>query len=41
MLTAGEDPRFIARRLVISASEDIGLADSNALRVAIDAQQAL
>ena len=40
MLTAGEDPRFIARRLVISASEDIGLADSNALRVAIDAQQA-
>ncbi|MFC5051885.1 replication-associated recombination protein A [Rubritalea spongiae] len=40
MLHAGEDPRFIARRLVISASEDIGLADSNALRVAMDAQQA-
>ncbi len=40
MLYAGEDPLFIARRLVISASEDIGLADSNALRVAIDAQQA-
>ncbi|WP_035601538.1 replication-associated recombination protein A [Haloferula sp. BvORR071] len=40
MLHAGEDPRFIARRLVISASEDIGLADSNALRVAVDAQQA-
>lgn len=40
MLTAGEDPRFIARRLVISASEDIGLADSNALRVAMSAQQA-
>ncbi|MEM1084114.1 MAG: replication-associated recombination protein A [Verrucomicrobiota bacterium] len=40
MLTAGEDPRFIARRLVIAASEDIGLADSNALRVAMDAQQA-
>lgn len=40
MLTAGEDPRFIARRIVISASEDIGLADSNALRVAMDAQQA-
>lgn len=40
MLTAGEDPRFIARRLVISASEDIGLADSGALRVAMDAQQA-
>ena len=41
MLHAGEDPRFIARRLVISASEDIGLADSNALRVAIAAQQSL
>jgi putative ATPase len=41
MLHAGEDPRFIARRLVISASEDIGMADSNGLRVAIAAQQAL
>lgn len=40
MLIAGEDPRFIARRIVISASEDIGLADSNAIRVAIAAQQA-
>lgn len=40
MLTAGEDPRFIARRLVISASEDIGLADSSAIQVAIAAQQA-
>ncbi len=40
MLYAGEDFRFIARRLVIAASEDIGLADSNALRVAIDALQA-
>ena len=40
MLTAGEDPRYIARRMVIAASEDIGLADSNALRVAVDAQQA-
>ena len=40
MLHAGEDPRFIARRLVISASEDIGLADSSALQVAIAAQQA-
>lgn len=40
MLHAGEDPRFIARRLVISASEDIGLADSNGLRVALAAQQA-
>jgi putative ATPase len=40
MLHAGEDPRFISRRLVISASEDIGLADSNALRVALDAHGA-
>ncbi len=40
MLYAGEDFRFIARRLIISASEDIGLADSNGLRVAIDAWQA-
>ncbi len=41
MLHAGEDIRFIARRLVIAASEDIGLADSNALRVAVAAQQAV
>ena len=41
MLYAGEDPRFIVRRIVICASEDIGLADSNALRVAVDAQQAV
>lgn len=41
MLHAGEDPRFIARRLVISASEDIGLADSGALRVAVDAHHAV
>ena len=34
MLTAGEDPRFIARRLVIAASEDIGLADHTAIVVA-------
>ncbi len=34
MLAGGEDPRFIARRLVILASEDIGLANSNALLVA-------
>jgi putative ATPase len=40
MLHAGEDPRFISRRLVIAASEDIGLADSGALRVAMDAHQA-
>ncbi|MCB1225687.1 MAG: replication-associated recombination protein A [Verrucomicrobiales bacterium] len=40
MLHAGEDPRFIARRIVIAASEDVGLADSNALRVAVAAHQA-
>lgn len=40
MLEAGEDIRFIARRIVIAASEDVGLADSNALRVAIDAARA-
>lgn len=41
MLHAGEDPRFIARRLIIAASEDIGLADSRALEVAVAANQAL
>ena len=41
MLHAGEEPRFISRRLVIAASEDVGLADSNALRVALDAHHAL
>ena len=40
MLEAGEDPLFVARRLVISAAEDIGLADPQALQVAIAAQQA-
>jgi putative ATPase len=41
MLAGGEDPRFIARRLVIFASEDVGLADSRALTVAVAAQQAV
>jgi len=41
MLYAGEDIRFIARRIVICASEDIGLADSQALVVAVAAQQAV
>jgi len=41
MLEAGEDPRFIARRLVILASEDIGLADPTSLVVATAAAQAL
>ena len=40
MLQGGEDPRFIARRLVILASEDIGLANSNALTVAINSFEA-
>lgn len=35
MLESGEDPKFIARRLIISASEDIGLADPNALNIAV------
>ena len=41
MINAGEDPLFIARRLVISSAEDIGLANPNALAVAIAAQQAV
>ncbi|MCL4104648.1 UNVERIFIED_CONTAM: hypothetical protein GTU68_004602 [Idotea baltica] len=41
MLYAGEDIRFISRRIVIAASEDIGMADSNALRVAVAAHQAV
>lgn len=40
MLHAGEDPRFIARRIIICASEDIGLADSQALPLALAAHQA-
>jgi putative ATPase len=41
MLVAGEDPRFIARRIVIFASEDIGMADPQALLVATAAAQAV
>jgi putative ATPase len=41
MLEAGEDPRFVARRMIILASEDIGLADPGALAVAVAAAQAL
>lgn len=41
MLYAGEDPVFIARRIMICASEDVGLADSNALSVAVAAAQAV
>ncbi len=41
MLESGEDPKFIARRLVISAAEDIGLADPNALNIATSAFHAV
>ena len=41
MLEAGEDPRFIARRLVVHASEDVGLADPTALLAATAAAQAV
>jgi putative ATPase len=41
MVAAGEDPRFIVRRLIISASEDVGNADPRALQVAVAAAQAL
>lgn len=41
MVVAGEDPRFIARRLVILASEDIGMADPSALQTAVAAMQAV
>ncbi len=41
MIEAGEDPRFIARRMIIAASEDVGMADPSALTVAVAAAQAL
>jgi putative ATPase len=41
MLAAGEDPKFVARRMIILASEDIGLADGRALGIAVDAFRAL
>ena len=41
MLSSGEDPRFIARRMVIFASEDIGVADPQALQTAVAAAQAV
>src|SRR3990170_2716502 len=41
MLEGGEDPLFVARRLVILASEDVGLADPQALQVTVAAQQAV
>jgi putative ATPase len=41
MLAAGEDPRFVARRVVIAAAEDVGLADPTALQTAVAAAQAV
>lgn len=41
MIAAGEDPRFIARRLIVTASEDVGNADINALNVAVNAHKAV
>ncbi|KAI8869653.1 P-loop containing nucleoside triphosphate hydrolase protein, partial [Ramicandelaber brevisporus] len=41
MLTGGEDPLYIARRMIRIASEDIGLADNNALQVAVSAYNAV
>ena len=41
MLAAGEDPLFVARRLVILASEDVGMADPQGIQVAVAAQQAV
>src|SRR5699024_9437620 len=41
MIVAGEDPRFICRRIVISAAEDVGMADPHALTVAVSAHQAV
>jgi putative ATPase len=41
MLEAGEDPRFVARRIIIAASEDVGMADPTALQTAVAAAQAV
>lgn len=41
LLEGGEDPRFICRRLILSASEDVGLADPHALPLAVACQQAV
>lgn len=41
MIESGEDPRFVARRMVIFASEDVGASDPSALQVAVSAAQAL
>lgn len=41
MIAAGEDPRFIARRLIVTSAEDVGNADPNALSVAVNAYKAV
>ena len=41
MIAAGEDPRFIARRLIVCAAEDVGLANPMALSLAVSAYQAV
>lgn len=41
MIESGEDPRFIARRLIVCAAEDVGLADPNAMNIAINAYKAV
>ena len=41
MLEGGEDPAFVCRRLILSAAEDIGLANPEALRIAVACQQAV
>ena len=41
LIHSGEDPRFIARRILIHASEDVGLADNTALQIAVAALQAV
>lgn len=41
MISGGEDPRFIARRLIVTASEDVGMADPNALNIAMSAYHAV
>lgn len=41
MIEAGEDPRFIARRLIVCAAEDVGTADPNAMNIAVNAYRAV
>ena len=41
MIEAGEDPRFIARRLIVCAAEDVGIADPNAMNIAVNAYRAV